>query len=764
MHIDDLKLQSRWVCYKSPSDKAPMCATTGRNAASTDPKTWATYAQAKAACQRYGWHGVGIVLTGDGVVGIDIDDCIEYIDDDATVKPSASVYRSRLLHTYAEVSPSGHGLHFIGQGVVGKAFKITHDGMSFEVYGDGRYLTFTEECVDGHALELSDIQAVIDDMRTDLTPAPRTTAPTRRHDPSPPTTIPDAWVKAVWERRRQTAYDMVASAIDGERHYARWKAGRLAGGALAMVRNHGFDPMSDDSVIDMLIEAQPPSKDAERKEYRVIEDGLRDGLANPLEMPVPPPAEPPTPISVPPSPVVVDAAVPADEPTEYHLTDIGNGLRFVHATRGRLHYVAEWKSWVVWDGKRWAHGDDAAVVKLAHKVALSIYDDISKEDDDKRRKELIKWALASESAVRIDAMMKTARPYLTVPASQFDTHPHLLTVANGVVNLKDGTLSPHDSSLMLTKMVGIDYHGATPTPRWNAFLRTVMDGNDELVQYLKVAMGYTMTGSTDEHCLFFLYGVGANGKSTFLEAMRLVMGDYYVTTSVEALLATDYTGGATPYVAGLQGMRCAMASEMPEGRRFNESLVKDVTGGGMLTARHLYGAPFQFMPSHTLWISGNYRPRITGTDDGIWRRLRVIPFTVSIPPERRRPMSDIMADFVEEQSGILAWVIQGAIHWYDWGLPKVDAIDKAVMEYRGEEDIVARYIADRCVIGHGMTVVKTKLFEDWTTWLEEENEVAAEKWQQRRFTENLLRKGITLGGQGRMQYIGIGLRSDRETV
>jgi len=682
-------------------------------------------------CQRYKFEGVGLVLTGDGIVGIDIDDCIEYDGDDAIVKPSASVYRSRLLHTYAEVSPSGHGLRFLGNASIDKAFKVTHDGMSFEIYHTARYLTITEAHIEGHALEFGDIQAVVDDMRTDLTPAPRTPASTRRHDPSPLTTIPDAWVKAVWERRRQTAYDMVKNAIDGERHYARWKAGRLMGGALAM---------------------------------GVIEDGLRDGLANPLEMPVPPPAEPPTPISVPPSPVVVDAPVPADEPTEYHLTDIGNGLRFVHATRGRLHYVAEWKAWVVWDGKRWAHGDDAAVVKLAHKVALSIYDDISKQDDDKRRKELIKWALASESAVRIDAMMKTARPYLTVPASQFDTHPHLLTVANGVVNLKDGTLSPHDSSLMLTKMVHIDYHGATPTPKWNAFLRTVMADSDELVRYLKAAMGYTMTGNTDEHCLFFLYGVGANGKSTFLEAMRLVMGDYYVTTSVEALLATDYTGGATPYVAGLQGMRCAMASEMPEGRRFNESLVKDVTGGGMLTARHLYGAPFQFMPSHTLWISGNYRPRITGTDDGIWRRLRVIPFTVSIPPERRRPMSDIMADFVEEQSGILAWVIQGAIHWYDWGLPKVDAIDKAVMEYRGEEDIVARYIADRCVTGHGMTVVKTKLLDDWTAWLEQENEVAAEKWPKRRFTENLLRKGITLGGQGRMQYIGIGLRSDRETV
>lgn len=382
MNLDDLKPQRRWVCYRSKTDKAPMDARTGDYASSIDPMTWATYDDAMRGCQRYKFEGVGLVLTGDGIVGIDIDDCIEDTEEGATVRPAASAYRSRLLHTYAEVSPSGHGLRFLGKASIDKAFKVTHDGMSFEVYHTARYLTITEAHIEGHSIDITDIQAVVDDMRRDLSAPSRPRLASVTSASTAPTTIPDAWVKAVWERRRQTAYDLVANAIDGERHYARWKASRLAGGAVAVSRQYGYDPMTDDSIIDMLIDAQPPSKDAEHREYKVIMDGLRDGLANPLDMPTPPQTT--TPISVPPPAVIVSD----DEPTEYHLTDIGNGLRFVHACRGRLHYVAEWKSWVVWDGRRWAHGDDAAVVKLAHKVALSIYDDISKEDDERRRKEL----------------------------------------------------------------------------------------------------------------------------------------------------------------------------------------------------------------------------------------------------------------------------------------------------------------------------------------------------------------------------------------
>ena len=348
-----------------------------------------------------------------------------------------------------------------------------------------------------------------------------------------------------------------------------------------------------------------------------------------------------------------------------------------------------------------------------------------------------------------------------LPSAQFDTRPDVLCVRNGVVNLRTGQLMPHDATMMLTKRTDIHYDPTATAPTWRAFLDRIFEGNGDVLQFIQRAVGYTLTGSTDEHCLFFLYGVGANGKSTFLEAMRMLMGEYYVTTSVEAMLATEYTGGATPYVASLPGMRMAMASEMPEGRRFNESLIKDITGGGTITARHLYGAPFEFQPSHTMWISGNYRPRITGTDEGIWRRLKVIPFNAFIPPEQRRPMAEVLDGFRDELSGILTWAVQGAMAWYDWGLPASPTIEQATMEYRGEEDVVARFVAAMCVLQPDAMTAKHKVFEAWQQWTDEESEKSANGWSQRRFTEQLKRKGVELGGMGRMFYVGIGLRSDR---
>lgn len=757
MNFDDLKAERRWVCYTA--DKVPINAKTGNAASSTNPETWATYDEAVRAVSRYKCAGVGMVFTGDGIVGIDLDDCLVKIDDDTYERTAYARYLMTLVDAYTEVSPSGTGIHIIGTATLPRSVKTHLNGIGVEIYDRARYFTITGKTIDGCTKDIVSVQHIVDDVMDAIAETPRDTLTTLPE----PTTPPDKWVESVMRRRVDAAKRMVESAVDGERHYMRIKAGTLMGGYMAGAERIGHTLYTDDEIVDIIADARPPSADARKKERKAIADGIAFGRLHPIDIPTPPAIVPPKPMTM---PVDVPAVeIHHDMPSrEYHLTDIGNGLRFVDVVGDRLRYVAEWKAWVVWDGRRWAHGDDAAVVKLAHKVALGIYDDISKEDDERKRKDLIKWAQQSESAIRIDAMLKSAKPYLTVSASQFDTHPHLLTVANGVVNLRTGELSPHRMSDMLTKMIDVDFDPVASAPKWRKFLHTVMGERDDLVNYLQVATGYTITGSTDEHCLFFLYGVGANGKSTFLEALRHIIGEYYVTTSVEALLATDYTGGATPYVAALQGMRYAMASEMPEGRRFNESLVKDITGGGTLTARHLYGQPFQFTPSHTLWISGNYRPRIIGTDEGIWRRLRVVPFEVSIPESQRRPMTDILAEFYEERRGILAWMIHGAVRWYDWGLPKADAIDRATMEYRGEEDIVARYIAERCVMAKEATVVKSKLFEDWQAWTEQESEKAAHNWSQRAFTEKLTRKGVTLGGMGRMQYIGIGLRSDREEI
>jgi len=755
MNLDDLKAQRRWVGYKSPTDKAPMNPHTGRNASSTDSATWATYAEATAAQARYRWHGVGFVLNGDGIVGIDLDDCLKLIGDDEYKSSNLARYVMDIAPSYTEVSPSGTGLHIIGTGTLERAIKATINGDAVEVYSTGRYLTYTDEWVNTSPKEINDISDAINEI-TDMVEAERDSA-MMKPAPVPATSSDNEHLRYVWETWRGRIDRIMQNATEGNRHNSRIKAGRLMGGALAALRQHGYDPMSDDAAMQYIYDLLIPDQGEQRIEYRAIEDGVRYGLTQPLTVwERRRKVEPTVPT------VVADTPTIQKDPSAYyHLTDIGNGLRLVDSCAGRLCYVAEWKQWLVWDGQRWCKGDDAGVMKLAHKVALGIYDGISKEDDEKKRKELLKWAIQSESAVRIDAMIKTARPYLTIPSAQFDTRPDMLCVRNGVVNLRTGQLIPHDATMMLTKRTDIDYDPTATAPTWRAFLDRIFEGNGDVLQFIQRAVGYTLTGSTDEHCLFFLYGVGANGKSTFLEAMRMLMGEYYVTTSVEAMLATEYTGGATPYVASLPGMRMAMASEMPEGRRFNESLIKDITGGGTITARHLYGAPFEFQPSHTMWISGNYRPRITGTDEGIWRRLKVVPFNAFIPPEQRRPMAEVLDGFRNELSGILTWAVQGAVAWYDWGLPTSPTIEQATMEYRGEEDVVARFVAAVCVLQPDAMTAKHKVFEAWQQWTDEESEKSANGWSQRRFTEQLKRKGVELGGMGRMFYVGIGFRSDR---
>jgi putative DNA primase/helicase len=439
----------------------------------------------------------------------------------------------------------------------------------------------------------------------------------------------------------------------------------------------GVHVLSDNDAINLLMKARPPAKHAEHKERLALVSGLQYGRAKPIDLPKP---------SAPIAPIAKKTLTVLTETTEsvesiedeetYHLTDLGNGQRLVRACGDKLCYVAEWKQWLVWDGQRWAKGDDAGVVRLAHRVALDIYTEIANEPDSDRRKDITKWAVASESAMRIDAMIKSARPYLTKAPSIFDTHAHLLNVANGTVNLQTMEMTAHDPAQYLTKIVDVAYNEKTPmSPRWAKFLRTIFDNDNELEAYVQRAVGYTLTGHTDEHCLFFCYGDGANGKSTFMKALEIISGEFSTTASIEALLEKRNDGdNATPTVAGLVGMRLATAQEMPDGKRFDESLIKSITGGDTISARMLYGSIFKFVPTHTLWLTGNHKPRITGTDAGIWRRIRIVPFTANIPEDQRRDSREIAKEFHEDASAILQWAVLGAYLWYKNGIGTCEAV------------------------------------------------------------------------------------------
>lgn len=768
MNIADLKTQRRWVCYDA--SKAPIDARTGRHASVSEPATWATYAEATAAVKRHRCLGVGVVFTGDdGVVGIDLDDCLEdVVDDDGVVQTVRDPYARHLMElapTYAEISPSGTGIHIIGTGALDKSYKQKQNGIGVEMYDRGRYFTFTEDAViENDTGELRNVQAIIDAVfAEDATIRAAKAAPQPIESGPAVGEMPEKWLMAIVDKRVKAAKKIITDAPDGGRHHARFAAGRLLGGYLEGARQAGYIVMTDDDAIDALYECRVPARGAEAKERHAIADGLRSGQREPVAIPLPAQPITPKPKRAIAGPVEAPGATEIVKRTDDTLersrqyTDVGNAHRLVRYLNGSVCYVPEWKTYLEWDGRRWARIDAQLMKTKAHAMVLEMYHEAGQIG---AISELGKWAIKSDASPRIEAMISEAQPYLIKHADQFDRHPELLNVGDCVVDLRTGQDRNHDAALMMTKIIDVPYRVDTGVSlRWLAFLRTIFRDDENLINYIQRAVGYTLTGLTDEHCLFFCYGDGANGKSTFMRALSIITGDYGTTSNVEALLDTRESGeGATPMVAALQGMRFAMASEMPEGRRLNESRVKDLSGGDTVTARVLYGQPFTFRPTHTLWITGNHKPRITGTDGGIWRRLRIIPFVANIPTEHRRPSREFEDEFRQDASAILQWAIVGAMAWFDSKLGSCHAVDVATNEYRGEEDTVARFLATVCVIGEKLSVRKSELYGAWKEWAEDEGERDAGRKSQRWLTAQLMTRGMS---DDRTYMYGLGIVTDR---
>jgi len=420
MNIDDLKSQPRWVCYTAK--KIPVDAKSGRNASSTDSSTWTTHDEAEKAVGKYNTVGVGFVLTGDGIVGIDLDACLTSMPD-GSVKPS-SVAKQALYFakSYSEISPSGKGLHIIGTAEIPEGSRLkgrTAGGDKVEIYETARYFTFTENLTEGSSEELTDIQDAVDWLIEELKDAHQAEKPLPNVAPSN-ADYPDAWVKEVMQRRINAGIRMVANASEGDRHETRIRAGRLLGGYLAGAESIGFSQYSDDQITDMLYGAQIPRTGAQRQERKAIVDGIGYGRQAPL--PIPRPTAKAVPIKTSSQDALTDSETNdvaiIDAP--YHHTDVGNGKRLVDATKDKLRYVPEWKAWIVWNGQRWEHTDVHAVKRLAHAVVLEMYKEAG--GSLAINADLAKWALKSESTSRIDGMIAEAQPYLVAKPAEFDSY------------------------------------------------------------------------------------------------------------------------------------------------------------------------------------------------------------------------------------------------------------------------------------------------------------------------------------------------------
>lgn len=443
----------------------------------------------------------------------------------------------------------------------------------------------------------------------------------------------------------------------------------------------------------------------------------------------------------------------------YSFDDTGNAHRFVDNYGGLFRYNHIDKSWLYWDKTRWKYDADGAVFRAVNvsvesmKNELKYYQSNGEKDAEDAFSKHMKYSRSHKGKTACES---ECRPILPVTPEQLDQHKMALNTLSGVISLKSGKLTAHDPNWLITKLSPVDILAERDSgcPRWKKFLSEIFRGDDELIHYVQKAVGYSLTGRTDEQCAFFLYGSGNNGKSTFLDVIRDICGDYAINIQPETLMIKPNSSGANSDIARLRGARFVTSTEPNEGVRLNEGLLKQLTGGDVVTARKLYGNEFEFLPEFKLWIATNHKPIIRGTDKGIWRRIHLIPFTVDIPESRVD--KQLGEKLRAEYPAILRWAAEGCLMWQRDGLHMPKAILAAVAEYRREMDVVSAFIEDRCEVRDDAYVKAGALFAAYVEWAEKFNE---HKFSNTKFGAEVTKRFKKISRKDGNYYIGISLCS-----
>ena len=382
-----------------------------------------------------------------------------------------------------------------------------------------------------------------------------------------------------------------------------------------------------------------------------------------------------------------------DQPEDM-LSDVGNAWRLITKYADHIRHTKA-QGWLVWDGTRWQSDDRDVIYEYARKTAESVFQEALGAEDDHRER-LIDWARKSHSRQRIEAMVKLTNTFdrAKVDITDFDADPFLLTVPNGTLNLRTGELLDHGRDHLISKMSPVEYHPDAYDERWVEYLTSTTDSDPDLISYLQRAAGYTLTGSTAEEAFFMLYGPTASGKSTFVTAMQTLLGDYAMTTMPENLMHRKTNQIPQNELARMRGMRLVASTEPSETDRFAESLIKQMTGGDKITGRLLYREGFDFEPQFKLWIASNAQPRVN--DEAMFRRLKLVPFPVSIPPHRRD--HQLKLELKDPSSAVaqaaFAWAVRGCLEWQKNGLGTADAVERDTRAYQSDQDQVGQFVGE----------------------------------------------------------------------
>jgi putative DNA primase/helicase len=764
---DELKVIPQWVLWRweeriNPRTgevklTKPPYQPNGQHAESDNSNTWSTFETVVHAYQKGEFAGIGFVVTNEvGIVGVDLDHCRDA--ETGAIQPWAySIVNT--LNSYTEITPSREGLRVF---IYGKLPPKDRKIGNFECYESGRFLTITGEHLTGTPTTIKHRQEEIDQVHAQMF-AERNKRRDNGQIPSP-SHLPNLDDQEVLEK--------AFNAKNGEKVWRLYHGDRTGYNSdseadFALFSLLAFYTGPDTEKLERLARASDlcrPRWDEPRGSTtwgamsiaKVLEG--RTEFYNPQFH-----ADSHGNGNVPPS---SNGDKTTDAGGRPHSTDQGNAQRLV-ALHGRdLKYSFTRKCWYVWDGNYWALDTTGEIFRRGKTAVAAIYDEAARALDDEERKRIGKWAIASESNQKLDAMITMARSELGIPVKpqEMDQDPWLLNCPNGTLNLRTGELQKHRREDLITQVTAAEY---APTARYglfDEFLDRILPDPAQR-EFVQRALGYSITGFASEEKLFFAFGPTATGKSTLLKAVGAALGNYSTVTNFETFLERKNETDKQRALAPLVSKRFVVSVEVNEGERLAESVINTITGGDGATARFLYQEAFSFDPKFTLWLAANNRPRVRDDNDANWRRIVQIPFNEQIPEDERDPnVKASLSDPDIAGPAILAWLVQGCLDWQEKGLNIPDSVKQTTREYRNEMNPLGDFLEERCVLIPEARVTNPELRSAYLEWARK-NEITRPLGP-KQFSQRLnAMDGVREGKSGSTRYwVGIGLLGGQDLL
>ncbi|PEQ33389.1 DNA primase [Bacillus cereus] len=680
----ELKALPQWILWKfemrnGKQTKVP-CQVTGEMAQANNRRTWSTFATAVKFYLEGDYDGIGFVFSRqDNYIGIDIDKCVT---DGKTNTFATEIIDT--LDSYTEFSPSEKGIHIIIKGslpqsVLGTGRKNTKHGL--EIYSYGRFFTFTGNRENSNDVydRTDELAEVFEQYFDDSDIQGRVNLAEFEKDEIKISN------ETLWEKMfRSKNGDEIRSLYNGNlinddhsasdlalcNHLAFW-TGNSAPRMDAMFR--------ETSLIrdkwDVIHFSDTNETYGERTIGVAISSTSTTILDNKQQFEE---------FSF--DFIGVDEVAEDKPKRKFKLTELGNAERIAYEYGHVIKFVND-IGWFIWDGKRWRIDNKKEIERITAKVLRGL----NKSEDESE----MKWARMCERRnIRMNSI-KDLMPLVPGERAEFDKHKYLLNVENGIVDLKTGKLQQHDRELGLTKITNIAFDENAKCPTWLTFLDQIFLGDKALIEYMQRLIGYSLTGDISEQIMMFLVGGGSNGKSTFINIIKDIMGDYGKQAKSDTFIKKKESG-ANNDIARLVGSRFVSAIESEEGEKLADSFVKQITGGEPVLARFLRQEFFEFIPEFKVFFTTNHKPIIGGLDEGIWRRVKLIPFNLSLPAHKRdKRLSEKLS---LEMPGILNWAIEGCMKWQQDGLKEPKVVAEATGKYKDDMDILAPFLDEVCYV------------------------------------------------------------------